>query len=59
MRTASIDQTNLMRSNIEYFLNKEEKSEFAIASELKGFLKKKSPTLFAGWQKRYFCMKLK
>jgi hypothetical protein len=59
MRTDSMDQAAQMKANIEYFLNKEERNEFAIASELKGFLKKKSPSMFKAWQKRYFCVKCK
>lgn len=52
MRTDSIDQAAQMKANIEYFLSPEQKREFAIASELKGFLKKKSPSMFKAWQKR-------
>jgi hypothetical protein len=59
MRTASIDSVNLMKSNLDYYLTKEEKDEYALASNLKGYLKKKSPKLLVGWQKRYFCMKCK
>lgn len=59
MRTASIDHENIMKENVDYFLTDKEKAEFAIASELKGFLKKKSPNLFKGWQKRYFAIRCK
>ena len=59
MRTESIDPGDIMKANVEYFLTKDEKKDFAIASDLKGFLKKKSPNLFAGWQKRYFQVKCK
>jgi len=51
MRTSSIDQMNSMKSSIDYFLNDMEKREFNIASQLKGMLKKKSPSFLKGWQK--------
>ena len=59
MRTNSIEQANLMRSNLNYFLTEAEKVEFATASQLKGFLKKKSPKVFKGWQKRFFAVRCK
>jgi len=59
MRTASIDQVNMMKENVEYFLTDVEKKKFNIASQLEGNLKKKSPSLFKGWQKRFFAIKCK
>ena len=57
MRTNSIEQANMMKSNVDYFLTEPEKREFAVASQLKAYLKKKSPNMLVGWQKRLFVIR--
>lgn len=46
-----------MKSNVDYFLTESEKREFAAASQLQAYLKKKSPNILAGWQKRLFVIR--
>lgn len=59
MRSGSIDHESLMKENVNFMLDDNEKVEFTKASNLKGYLKKKSPNFLKGWQKRLFAVRCK